>query len=68
MKFEEALKAMRDGKKVKLTVNNDFGHHDRYYFIKDGKLVFTVNQDTWQYNGHLYNYHILSEDWEIVDE
>ena len=68
MRFEEALKAMREGKKVKLTVNDDSGYHNRYYFIKNGELVYTVNQDTFPYNGHLYNYRIMSEDWEVEDE
>ena len=67
MRFEEALKAMREGKKVKLTVNSASGHHDRYYFIKDGELVYTINQDTWEYKGHLYSYRIMSETWEIAD-
>lgn len=67
MKFEDALKAMREGKKVKLTINDDLAHYDRYYFIKDGKLVYTINQDTWQYEGHLYNHKIMSEDWEVVE-
>ena len=59
---------MREGKKVKLTINDEYDHYDRYYFIKDEKLVYTINKDTWQYNGPLYNSVIMSEDWEIVDE
>lgn len=68
MRFEEALKAMREGKKVKLTINDDYTHYDRYYFIKNGELVYTINQDTWLYVRHLCNDKIMSEDWEIVNE
>ena len=67
MKFEEALQAMREGKKVKLPNDNP-----RYYI---------VNGSIWEESiislGHIYNngsiedlscYKILAEDWEVVDD
>lgn len=66
MKFEEALKAMREGKKVKRPVNL------LPRAMKDGKIC-----DVWKRaNGKLvyepletmYCSNIIAGDWEIVDE
>lgn len=65
MKFEEALKAMREGKKIarKKWINN--GTED-YYFIKSGEI--------WYYSGidfrrcYMISENILAEDWEAIDE
>lgn len=60
MRFEEALKAMREGKKVKRTCFDD---SDYYYLenkiIKDscGSIQFVLTGKE-----------ILAEDWEVVDE
>lgn len=60
MRFEEALKCMREGKKVKL---NDYIH-----FI-EGKTIYKYHiDDTFKLLGHLNYDEIMSEDWEVVDE
>lgn len=63
MKFEEALKAMRKGKKV-----TKKGYIKTYLSIKDGKLQGYCAIDK-HYNTYpLALSSILSEDWEVVDE
>lgn len=66
MKFEEALKCMREGKKVKRPVNL------LPRAMKDGKIC-----EVWKgANGKLvyepldsmYTCNIIAEDWEVVDE
>ena len=60
MKFEEALKAMRESKKIK------FG--DYIHFIEENIIwKHHINND-FKLLGHLYYDEIMSEDWEIVDE
>lgn len=66
MRFEEALKAMREGKKVayreEIYFIGDEGDVRRYQ-IDDGILD---TETSWY--ACLYGYDIMSEDWEIVDE
>ena len=61
MKFEEALKAMREGKKVKL--------YGRIYRIDEqSDLVYLSSDcDCWDIVV-MSGWDILAEDWEIVDE
>lgn len=60
MKFEDALKAMREGKKVKL------GNY--IHFIK-GETIWKYHVvDNFNLLGHLFCDEIMSEDWEVVDE
>lgn len=66
MKFEEALKAMREGKKVKRPWYNEvyvISHNEiryRYTFGKGEVYEFGLNA--------IQKEDILAEDWEIVDE
>lgn len=60
MRFEEALKAMREGKKVRIK------DEDKIYSIKKGYLLCLTNVDITEVN--LDGYDIMAEDWEIVDE
>lgn len=67
MRFEEALKAMREGKKVKLADDNTL------YCIVDGSIwEESINPlGNVYYAGRIADlscYKILAEDWEIVDE
>lgn len=66
MIFEEALKAMREGKKVKLK-----GHNGTYE-IKNNRFIYRGVDDeyfpTYHSNFTMTNWEIMSEDWEIVDE
>lgn len=60
MTFEEALKAMREGKYTRIK------DEDKIYSIKKGHLLCLTNVDITDVN--LDGYDIMSEDWEIVDE
>lgn len=60
MKFEKALRAMRNGKKVKL---NDYVYH-----IEDNTIWSVFCDDNFKLLGHLHYDEILSEDWEIVND
>lgn len=63
MKFEEALKAMREGKKVTLK-----GCIKTYLSIKDGKLQGYCAIDK-HYNTYpLALSSILSEDWKVIED
>ncbi len=59
MRFEEALKAMREGKKVKL------GNY--IHFIEEKTIWKYHIADDFKLLGHLYYDEIMSEDWEIVE-
>ena len=65
MKFEEALKAMREGKKVKLK-----GHNGTYE-IKNNRFIYRGVDDeyfpTYHSNFTMTTWEIMSEDWEIVE-
>lgn len=71
MRFEEALKAMREGKKV---ANEFCLHTDRedVLYIEDEDLLSDVYEDGCLVDQHipvlLSSLEIMSEDWEIVDE
>lgn len=60
MKFEEALKAMREGKKVSL--------YGRIYRIDETDLVSQGRDDDYWDTVFISGWDILSEDWEIVDD
>ena len=60
MKFEEALKAMREGKKVSL--------YGRIYRIDETDLVSQGRDDDYWDTVFISGWDILSEDWEVVDE
>lgn len=60
MKFEDALKAMREGKKVTF-----YGH---IYYIQNGEVRMDWSTGERDYPVTLNGNDILSEDWEIVDE
>ena len=60
MIFEEALKAMREGKHARIK------DEDKIYTVKKGYLLCLTNADITDVN--LDGYDIMSKDWEIVDE
>ena len=60
MRFEEALKAMREGKKVKLG--------DYIYFIEEKTIWKHHIDNDFKLLGHLYYDEIMSEDWEIIND
>lgn len=60
MQFEEALKVMRNGKKVKLG--------DYIYFIEGNTIYKHHIDDNFKLLGHLHYDEILSEDWKVVDD
>ena len=62
MRFEDALVAMREGKKAK----NKYA----YFIIKDGtiKQSSVFNGNFIEAESYLWVSDILSEDWEIVDD
>lgn len=66
MRFEQALQAMRDGKRVKIR------NHFCLYSISDDKLYALINYDKNKQdrivNIGLWSREILSEDLEIVYE
>lgn len=67
MRFEEALKAMREGKKI---IKKDLPSYR--YNIVDGKIFKEypdfMNNIIYMPNVAFDCYDIMSEDWEIVDE
>ena len=63
MKFEEALKAMREGKKVK---RPDFMYP--IIFEKDEELFFAIYEDGYELIYWLEHNDIIAEDWEVVDD
>ena len=66
MRFEQALQAMRAGKKVK--IRNRFC----LYSISDNKLCVLINYDKNKKDRivdmGLLSREIMSEDWEVVEE
>lgn len=64
MKFEEALKYMRKGKKVKRKSIENVE-----YFIKNKKIIceyFVYNE--YRYDEYIKFDEIMAEDWEVTDE
>ena len=62
MRFEEALKAMREGKKCRVARLSP-----NYLFLVNGE--FFVNDGLYNLPiGHIKTEYILSDDWEVVDE
>lgn len=59
MRFEEALKAMREGKKVK-------SKYTPVLWLEDGELWHDEDWVTFNYP-YVSTGDILSEDWEIVE-
>lgn len=69
MKFEEALKAMRKGKIVKLRPNEPSeGNWRDNVHIKDNKMYMDSDIYCYPVIAKLTYKDILSEKWEIVDE
>ena len=66
MIFEEALAAMRKGKKVRRA---SYWEKWEAMWIKDNKFYCYENEhkDVWEYE-EWYMDNMLAEDWEIVDE
>ena len=66
MRFEEALKAMRAGKKVKIR------NHFCLYSISDNKICALINYDKNKQDRvvdmGLLSREIMSEDWEVVED
>lgn len=64
MKFEEALKYMRKGKKVKRKSIENVE-----YFIKNKKIIceyFVYNE--YRYDEYIKFDEIMAEDWEVVED
>lgn len=60
MKFEEVLKCMREGKKVKL---------GNYIHFIESKTIYKHHiADSFKLLGHLFYDEIMSEDWEVVED
>jgi hypothetical protein len=59
MKFEEALQAMREGKKVRVK-------GETYYLSIISKIYYDGDPDRPCENLNT-EYHIMDEDWEIVE-
>lgn len=69
MKFEEALKAMRDGEKVNLVPDEPSDGNWRYnVHIKDNKMYMDSDVYCYPVVAKLTYKDILSEKWEIVEE
>lgn len=71
MKFEDALKCMREGKKVV----NGFGLHTDWFdvfYIEDENLTSDRYEDGYLVDKNipvlLVGVEIMSEDWEVVDD
>lgn len=61
MKFEETFPALREGKKIK--------HRENFYFIKkEGDRTYLFRNKECNYYSQFDTDHLLSEDWEIVEE
>lgn len=64
MRFEQALKAMREGKKVARKSWAKILDISPYRCIKDGKIMYYSGIE--YYNFPLYDKDVLADDWEIV--
>lgn len=65
MRFEEALKAMRDGKKVREKCWNDW----EFMWIDSIKIKWFANPDLdEEFAEEINSDMILAEDWEIIDD
>lgn len=62
MRFEEALKAMREGKKVRRT---SWDISTIFYSYANGVGIYDNYKNE---ENMIYTKDILAEDWEIVDE
>ena len=72
MKFEEALKCMREGKKVNPNITS-YGWRVHYYLdMRKRELLMDVYDDTKLFEGGVsttLNFEeIISENWDIVDD
>ena len=62
MRFEEALKWMREGKKVRQKCYPQF-----IYWIEEDK-IFEIHRGWMDEAKYFEPFEILAEDWEVVDE
>ena len=60
MRFEDALKAMREGKKVKRTCLDD----SDYYYLENKRIKDSYESIQFVLTGK----EILAEDWEIIED
>jgi len=68
MKFEDALKAMREGKKV---TRKDWAlvlGTPEYYCVLNGKFVFYSGIEYYESCISISGKDILAEDWEVVED
>lgn len=63
MRFEEALKAMRKGKRVKI-YNSRIFYIDKWDDIREDNL----HEGYANYPAEFLGSDIMSEDWEVVDD
>lgn len=65
MKFEEALKHLRNGGKVTRPLEKEV---DAYYQIIKGQILYRVNfSETMKAHVRFESDYILAEDWEIAE-
>lgn len=66
MKFEDALKCMREGKKVTRK------HYTCCFFMDSGRIfvtyLYNTNKKTTELKEYFWLDEILSENWEVVDD
>lgn len=67
MKFEQALEAMRKGKKVTRKSSALILGKDTYYFIEDGRVWCFTGISQTNYDCPFTQSEVFAEDWEIVD-
>ena len=67
MKFEEALSAMREGKRVTRKSSALILGENTYYFIEDNIVWHFTGISKTNYDCPFTQKEILAEDWEIVD-
>lgn len=67
MKFEQALEAMRKGKKLTRKSSALILGKDSYYFIEDGRVWHFTGISQTFYDCPFTQREVFAEDWEIVD-
>lgn len=67
MRFEEALKAMREGKTVSRKVYDDH-QMIQYWKIEKGEIKGRGCDDDGWTDAHIEQYEIMENDWVLYDE